>query len=245
MTSHHAWYRNWFDSPYYHMLYHYRDESEADQFLSNLLKYLDLPQQSRILDAACGRGRHSRYLHAHGYLVTGIDLSSNSIQYAKQNSDPKIDFRVADMRDFTLEHPVDAVMNLFTSFGYFENDEPNVLILRNFADALEEKGRVVLDFLNAHPLKQELPLPRRERIEDVLFVLQKELHANTLINHINISDRGETYEFEERVQLIELEDFERYFHAAGLVIDDVFGDYALTPYDPQTSPRLILIGSKK
>ncbi|RYZ27466.1 MAG: class I SAM-dependent methyltransferase, partial [Sphingobacteriales bacterium] len=78
------WYKEWFDSDYYHRLYYNRDEKEAQAFIDRLLQHLQPAPQSRMLDAGCGRGRHSRYLAAKGYDVTGIDLSFRSIAYAKQ-----------------------------------------------------------------------------------------------------------------------------------------------------------------
>src|SRR5882762_9044446 len=73
------WYREWFDSPYYHKLYFERNEAEAAAFIHLLLTFLDPPPEARMLDVACGRGRHARILAAQGFDVTGIDLSGNSI----------------------------------------------------------------------------------------------------------------------------------------------------------------------
>ena len=77
------WYASWFDTPYYHILYKDRDHSEAQVFMDNLTNYLNIPEGGKILDLACGKGRHSVYLNSLGYNVTGIDLSEKSIDYAK------------------------------------------------------------------------------------------------------------------------------------------------------------------
>jgi 2-polyprenyl-3-methyl-5-hydroxy-6-metoxy-1,4-benzoquinol methylase len=79
------WFRTWFDSPYYKILYSHRSEEEAALFIDNLLSFMDLPERSRVLDLACGRGRHSVYLNEKGFNVVGIDLSNNSISDAKKH----------------------------------------------------------------------------------------------------------------------------------------------------------------
>src|SRR5215218_5621694 len=78
------WYKDWFNSSYYHKLYFERDETEAQKFITRLIDHLKPPADSRMLDVACGRGRHSRFLASKGFDVTGIDISFDSIAYAKQ-----------------------------------------------------------------------------------------------------------------------------------------------------------------
>ena len=78
------WYKNWFDSRYYHILYKERDNYEAKIFIDNLIKYLKIPTKSKIIDIACGKGRHSIYLEQKKMTVTGIDLSNKSINHAKK-----------------------------------------------------------------------------------------------------------------------------------------------------------------
>ena len=78
------WYASWFDTPFYHILYKERDETEAAKFMNTLMQFLNLPMGSEILDLACGKGRHAQYLNTLGYEVTGVDLSPESIAFAKQ-----------------------------------------------------------------------------------------------------------------------------------------------------------------
>ena len=77
-------YNTWFNSSYYHILYKNRDYKEAKEFVKTILKHLKLEKQSSILDAACGKGRHSIEMERLGYKVLGIDLSNNSINEAKK-----------------------------------------------------------------------------------------------------------------------------------------------------------------
>ena len=80
------WFHDWFNSPYYHLLYRHRDEQEAAAFIERLIGHLQPPPGSRMLDVACGKGRHAVQLARHGFEVTGIDLSEESIAFAQQSA---------------------------------------------------------------------------------------------------------------------------------------------------------------
>jgi len=118
-----SWFANWFDSPYYHLLYKNRDEKEAQVFIDNLMTHLQIPKGSKLLDIACGKGRHASYFNKKGMDVVGVDLSFNSINTAKKNENATLKFEVLDMRKAFKSNEFDIVTNLFTSFGYFEKDE--------------------------------------------------------------------------------------------------------------------------
>ena len=77
------WFKNWFDSKYYHILYKNRDEQEAVFFLNKIINHIKL-KKGKVLDVACGKGRHAKYLNKIGFDVVGIDLSKNSIDLAKK-----------------------------------------------------------------------------------------------------------------------------------------------------------------
>ena len=119
------WYASWFDTPYYHILSKDRDYTEAQGFMDNLTNYLNIPEGGKILDLACGKGRHSVYLNSLGYDVTGVDLSEKSINHAKQFENETLKFNVHDMSK-PYPDTFDAVFNLFTSFGYFEDENCNL-----------------------------------------------------------------------------------------------------------------------
>ena len=119
------WFSTWFDTSYYHVLYRHRNDEEAATFIKHLINKLNLPKNSSVLDLACGKGRHSVMLHQAGFDVLGVDLSKNSISLAKQNEEDKLSFEVHDMRETMENKQFDAVFNLFTSFGYFDNSNEN------------------------------------------------------------------------------------------------------------------------
>ena len=78
------WFETWFDTEYYHILYKHRDENEADLFIDKLVRFLNIPVQSKVLDLACGKGRHAMVLHRYNLEVLGVDLSKNSIKEANE-----------------------------------------------------------------------------------------------------------------------------------------------------------------
>ena len=143
-----SWFASWFDSPYYHVLYKDRDDSEAADFMDRLTQYLHLHPSSKILDLACGKGRHSRYLSSLGYDVTGVDLSTQSITYAKKFEKENLKFAVHDMCLPYKNAAFNTVFNLFTSFGYFDNEEDNLRTIKAIKANLSSNGLAVIDFLN-------------------------------------------------------------------------------------------------
>jgi SAM-dependent methyltransferase len=115
------WFGTWFDSEYYHLLYKDRDYTEAEAFVAKLAAYLEPPKDALIHDLACGKGRHSIYLNKLGYHVEGSDYSANSIKHAKQHENDTLKFYVHDMR-LPMPRKYDYILNLFTSFGYFNTE---------------------------------------------------------------------------------------------------------------------------
>jgi SAM-dependent methyltransferase len=143
------WFSEWFNSPYYHILYQNRDEKEAEFFLRNVVQKLDFAAHHRIVDLACGKGRHAIFLNSLGFDVTGVDLASQSIQNAKQFSNDRLHFDVQDLRSLSVKNNFDIALNLFTSFGYFSSLEEDELVVKNIHSILKPKGVLLIDFMNA------------------------------------------------------------------------------------------------
>lgn len=235
------WFREWFDSPYYHVLYSHRDEAEAKSFLDRLESYLQLPAGASVLDLACGKGRHSVYLSSKGYDVHGIDLSQESIHYAKQFENELLHFDVKDMRNFELAKKFDCVMNLFTSFGYFQKIEENASVLRRIKAHLQQKGIFVLDYFNPKAICAKMSPQHQCENSGVLFEIKKRIHDGQVIKEIDITDGDKQLHFEERVQLLEFETMRTMLDTAGLTFLTAFGDYNLNDFRPESSERMIII----
>ncbi len=133
------WYKDWFNSPFYHKLYFDRDETEAQQFIERLLQHLKPPPESRMLDVACGKGRHSKFLASRGFDVTGIDISVDSINYAIQFAQDNLHFYVHDMRFLFWINYFDYAFNFFTSFGYFGTRREHDDALRTIVGSIKKR----------------------------------------------------------------------------------------------------------
>jgi len=243
---HAEWFASWFDSPHYHQLYAHRDEAEAARFVDALVARVRPREGARVLDLGCGAGRHARRLASKGLQVTGIDLSANSIAEAKKTERPHLRFRRHDMRVPFGNRSFDYVFNLFTSFGYFEEDREHEAVVRNMAQALSDGGRLVLDYLNAHYVEAHL-MPTEERVLDgTVYRISRRVDDRFFVKRIVMDDgcAGAPAQHVERVARFTLRDFDRMFAASGLTIEEIYGDYQLGAFDAQTSPRLILVARK-
>jgi len=238
------WFKDWFNSIYYHQLYSNRNFEEANLFLKNLVAYLKLSAQSKIWDLACGKGRHSIALNAMGFKVMGTDLSENSIAEASKYANNDLDFFVHDMRTPNRINYFDTVFNLFTSIGYFENEKDNEKVFSSVYNALKPGGVLVIDFFNAIRVKNCLVEKSTLEASGVTYHIEKKILKNRIVKRIEFTDKGHEYYFEENVTLLGLKDFTNFAEQAGFKLKQVFGDYNLSAFDEQTSDRLILIFNK-
>lgn len=238
------WFGEWFDSPYYHVLYKHRDDTEAQDFIDHLVDYLrPLPGES-FLDIACGKGRHAIYLNDKGYHVTGIDLSQANIQAAQKFETDTLDFQQMDMRNLQLGHQYDYALNMFTSFGYFDSMEENLIAIQSIYNAIKTKGTFVLDFLNPYVIINGLVREEVKQIEGIEFHINRQYDGESIIKDISFAVDGKDYHYYERVMAIRRVQFLEYFEHVGFKVKDVFGDYKLNAYDPHSSERLIFIVEK-
>lgn len=240
---HRHWFEDWFDSPYYHILYKHRDEDEARHFLDNLLAFMQPPPGCPILDLACGRGRHAVYLSTKGFDVTGLDLSPANIAYARRYAHPRLHFDVHDMRHVYRSEAYTCIFNLFTSFGYFASFSENEQVLRSVKEMLQPDGIFLLDYLNTSCLRVHGGTLEKE-IDGVHFAIRKQVDGDQIVKSITITDGSKTAAFTEKVKCFTLADFNHLFAQAGLRIEHIFGSYDLATFDPSTSERLILMARK-
>lgn len=240
----HNWFESWFDSPYYHLLYNHRDYSEAEYFITNLFDFLQLEKNSKVLDLACGKGRHAMQIHNLGNDVTGVDLSPKSIESAKLNTEKGLSFETGDMRNLPYMAEFDLVVNLFTSFGYFKQEGDNVKVIDSISNALKNNGVLVLDYLNVAKVVGHLPNSQLIKRNKIDFNVEKAVIDGFIVKTIKFQDANNEFEFKEHVKLLTLSDFKSIFKECGFVINSVFGDYDLNPFDEINSDRLIFIAKK-
>ncbi|MHC5309648.1 class I SAM-dependent methyltransferase [Myroides sp. LJL116] len=235
-----AWYKSWFDTPYYHTLYKDRNYQEAQLLIDNLSDYLNLEQDSKVLDLACGKGRHSVYLNSLGYKVTGVDLSNNSIESASKYQSESLDFKVHDMRE-PMSEKYDAVLNLFTSFGYFNDEQDNQKTLQSIHQSLNDYGLAVIDFLNAEKVIENLVEEETKEVDGITFHIKRKLEDGFIVKEISFFADGKDHHHTEKVRALRLQDFEKMMEDQGLFLLDTFGCYKLRKFHPKDSDRLIMI----
>ena len=243
------WYRVWFDSPYYGILYGDRDQEEADAFIRRLVRTLRVRPPAAALDVACGTGRHAVVLADLGYGVLGIDLSAPSIAVAKRRTRANLRFEVRDMRAIEWRERFDLAVNLFTSFGYFGDEDDERQVVAGIERALRPGGELVIDFLNAARTVAELVPAERTDRGGIAFDITREIREGTIVKTITVHDPRRDGDkppprFQERVRALDACTLQGYLQDAGLRIERRYGDYGLNPYRPRTSDRLILVAQK-
>ena len=245
MKNKKEWFKEWFNSPYYHILYQNRNLKEADLFIQNLSDFLQIKQNANVLDLACGNGRHSIILNKLGFNITGVDLSENSISIAKQSENKNLQFHVHDMRNKFGSETYDYIFNLFTSFGYFNSMDENVKMLDSINKMIRPQGILIIDFLNAQKIIRELKSHEIKTIDKIQFNINRYIENKKVYKKISIIDPfGENYEFTERVQLFNLDDFNSLLKPNFKIIH-TFGDFYLNKFDSEISDRLIIIAQSK
>ena len=232
---------DWFDSDYYHVLYKHRDYNEARNFIDNIIEYLDLKKGSKILDLACGIGRHSIYLDKIGFKVIGTDKSPNNIKKAKASKNQDISFLQMEMIDDT-NHKYDVIFNLFTSFGYVNHDY-NLKTIKNIERQLKDDGTVIVDFMNTLFVKKNLVIEETKVIDDLSFKIKRRSDGKHIYKEIKFNDKKD-YFFQEKVMDLSLKDFEDYLKRYNLKIIKTFGDYNLNEFDIKNSERLVMVIKK-
>ena len=234
------WFTDWFNTSYYHILYKERNGAEAQLFMRNITEILSLDTTTHILDLPCGKGRHSVFLNSLGYRVTGSDLSENSIIAAKKYENDTLKFNLHDMR-VPFSKKYNAVFNLFTSFGYFEDDKEDLLILHNIKNGLTKEGVFIFDFLNAIMVKENLVTKETKVVDGITFDITREISNGFILKHISFFADAKKHSYTERVKYLDLEKMTYYLEKVGFKIEHTFGDYYLNSFNSKTSNRLIIV----
>lgn len=245
------WFRPWFNTEAYHILYGHRSEGEAQHLVNRLCESEWLGKEGTLLDAGCGSGRHSRSFASHGWDVIGIDLSENSIQTARALGSNQLkgsaEFQVEDLRNIhhrkEWEVAFDVVANFFTSVGYFETEEEHQAVFQGFAQALRPGGKLFIDFLNAPQVISNLSAHETIEKEGIVFTIHRRHHQGWIEKSIQFEIDGDIHHHVERVRSLTLEDFSAALKDVGLEILTLFGDNNLESWH-EACPRLMILAQK-
>jgi SAM-dependent methyltransferase len=236
------WFEKWFGKEYI-ALYPHRNVAEAEHVVALIEGIVGGKKIDRALDLACGAGRHSGILANHWWTV-GLDLSEVLLQLAHRDAIPAAFVR-GDMRVLPFaDSAFDLVVNLFTSFGYFADDESHHKVVREVARVTRPGGTFVLDFLNTTQLRRTLvPYDERE-IAGSVVEQRREISDDGRYVIKRICIRGTGKEFTERVRLFDKDDLSAMMIDAGFRIDAVYGNYDASPVTGD-SPRVMLFGRRR
>jgi len=242
-----AWFKEWFSSEEYLEVYKHRDEEDAEKLLTLILKNANLHHSCKVLDAACGAGRHSLYLLENGLNVVGFDLSKTLLKKAKDDAQKKnlnLDLLCADLRYICLKKNFDLILNLFTSFGYFENDEENFAFPRQSFEILNDGGFYVLDYLNRDFVINTLVPHSVKHINGKKIIELRKIDRERIVKEIIINNNNNEISFYESVKLYKKDKIIKEFEKIGFSLFRIFGSYDGSEFNIQNSSRLILIFKK-
>lgn len=240
-----SWFEDWFDSPLYEKLYSNRDDKDAATLADLIEEVIPVSEYPNILDLGCGRGRHSITLAQRGYQVTGIDLSKKAIKKAKRIAGKQnlenVEFFVRDMRD-PLPKQFDAIVNLFTTFGYFLEDEENRKVLINTKKMLAQGGVLFIDYLNPKYVEKNLVPSESGIYENLTYNITRKIKDGMVFKTIQFSDDSleKPVKYRERVKLYGLEWFRDVLGDSGFKIVETYGNYEGAPFLSE-SPRMIIV----
>ena len=242
-----SWYKDWFNSENYLKVYRHRNESEAEKLVELIVKSLGSKSDSKILDMASGSGRHAIIFAKRGFDVTAVDLSQRLLSEAKEiagQNDVKIDFVLSNILDFETTKRFNLVLNLFTSIGYFDNDEDNFRVVLKAYDLLIDGGYFVLDYFNINYLLKNL-IPTSVFSENGLRITQnRSIQGTRVVKNITIENGSSVEEFYESVRLYNYDEMMAYIKKAGFTIFQEYGDYNGNNFNKESSPRLIIFAKK-
>jgi len=232
------WFEEWFGEEYL-QLYPHRDAAEADRAVGLIAERVGLEPGWRVLDVACGAGRHARAFEEARACCVGLDLSAALLRVAHQvTTAPLVR---ADMRALPIRpRSMDLTVNLFTSFGYFDRDAEHAGALGEMVSTVRRGGWFVIDFLNARAVRSRLVARETQRLGGAEAEVERSVSPDG--RYVCKSIRtAEGRRFTERVRLFGVGEIEAMLASAGVTVRERYGDYDASPLVPR-SPRTILFG---
>ncbi len=229
----------------YPVVYAHRSIESAEPESQFAAEQLGIAPHARVLDLCCGNGRHLVHLRRYTDNAVGLDYSGELLAIANETIQAQL--VRADMRAIPFTGTMDAVVNFFTSFGYFEDDAENRAVVQGVSNALKPNGRFLIDYVNPASAQETL-IPNSEREQDGYVIHETRWITETnrrLNKRTTLTKNGRTCaELGESVQLFTREELTALLESERLMVDAVFGDTDGTEFS-STSERMIMIGTKQ
>jgi SAM-dependent methyltransferase len=223
--------------------------ADAAEEVDHLLSLLDLPQGAHVLDLCCGIGRHALELARRGYRVTAVDRTRHYLEQARDQAKEEgltIEFVEADMRDFCRPASFTAAINLFSSFGYFEDAEDDRRVARNLAESLLPEGQLVVDTMAKEILARDF-LKRHWSEQDGYLLLEERnvTHdwGRVETRWLIIPPDGERLDTRLTIRLYSAAELKALFEGCGFASTACYGNYCQAPFD-ETAKRLVVVARR-
>ncbi len=241
------WYKDWFSSKDYLDVYRHRNSEDTERLVNLILSNVNPKPDAKILDAACGAGRHAIMLAKRGFNVTAFDLSKTLLEIGidqSKNQNLTINFLNSDIRTFATDEKYDLVLSLFTSFGYFESDDENFIFPQNAYNMMNENGYYVLDYFNKNFVEQNLIEESERKVNEKEIIENRFIENDRVIKRISIKEENKNNEYIESVKLYSFEQLEERFKSIGYKVFKVYGDYLGNLFNNESSERCIIFFQK-
>jgi SAM-dependent methyltransferase len=234
----------WNNSPYRQLL----EENKPAQanFINQLAEYWQLTPTNTLLEVACGTGENAEQLAQKGLDVTGIDFSFENIETAQQYEREGLQFYQHDIRQPFWINYFDYAVNLFTHFGHFRTRREHEAAIRTISQSINTKGTLLIDYLNVHPVEDNLEAEKQLEIAGFHFSISQSMDDDHFYKKITVNHPSFTTPeiYTQSQAKFSLGDFTDMLAYQGMQIREVFGDYNLGSYHVRNAPRMIMLAQK-
>jgi SAM-dependent methyltransferase len=237
-SKNNAWYVEFFGSDYLGIYRHIFTAERSEQEVAFAERILALAPRALVLDLCCGQGRHSVPLAQHGYGVTALDLSPAYLELAQQSArshNVELETVSADMRRIPFRNHFDAVVNMYSSFGYLESEADDAEVLKSVARALKPRGRFFLDMLNREwAIANYIQNDWHSDFDGTLYVERRDFDLATSRMRVRFTivgpNGGRRDSIGHDIRLYTLTEITRMLSVEGLRVTATFGGFAGEPY---------------
>ncbi len=245
------WYKSFFNSDFPE-LYAFRLRAKhTKKQIRFVRKALDLQPGETVLDLCCGQGRHAVALAKKGVNVIGLDLNGDYLataQNAASAAGVEIETVEADMREIPFSNRFDAVINMFTSFGYLESDDEDLRVLAAIRQALKPAGRLLLDLANQEwSLRGSGSSQSHQNSDGSVVHWHTDLELETGRNRVSFSVEGPDGEVRDLgshiIRQYTLAELVGMLREVGLEFVSVSGDYDGGPFSA-TAERMVVVARR-
>src|SRR5271154_3038442 len=246
-----VWYVDFFRADYLNVYGHMFTDERAEKESAFVASALDLKPGAQVLDLCCGQGRHSVQLAKRGLKVTGLDLNPDYVELAQQAAiahNVTIETVAADMREIPFANKFDAIVNMYSSFGYLESEAEDLKVLESAAKALKTGGRLLLDMLNREwAIDNYIQNDWHTGADGTLYVERRDLDLATSRMHVHFivvdANGGRRESIGHIIRLYTLTEITRLLERVGMRTTAVFGGFEGEEYGIATR-RMIVVAQK-